>query len=159
MNHFTLSAVKSKRIELQNSAWRHLIAFLQSFLMVTDFHMFLWIIWWLADFGLLEIVRVTFWNIWLCFIISRNVEQIPPDFSFRRSLLGRNEKYVYGEYRPVSSGPKAIYWSDRLYISWKSPCIWVVVRLILRKSPYMCTASAGDRDPGKAGDHSEDPGS
>ena len=41
MNHFTLSAVKSKRIELRNSACWHLIAFLQSFLMVTDFHMFL----------------------------------------------------------------------------------------------------------------------
>ena len=37
VNLFTLSAVKSKRIELQN--W-HLIAFLQSFLMVTNFHMF-----------------------------------------------------------------------------------------------------------------------
>ena len=44
VNLFTLSAVKSKRIELQNSAWWHLIAFLQSFLMVTNFHMFSWII-------------------------------------------------------------------------------------------------------------------
>ena len=45
MNHFTLSTVKSKRIELRNSACWHLIAFLQSFLMVTDFHMFLRMIW------------------------------------------------------------------------------------------------------------------
>ena len=40
VNHFTLSAVRSKRIKLQNSAWWHLIVFLQSFLMVTNFHMF-----------------------------------------------------------------------------------------------------------------------
>ena len=44
MNHFTLSAVKSKQIELRSSACCHLIAFLQNFLMVTDFHMFLRII-------------------------------------------------------------------------------------------------------------------
>ena len=44
VNHFTLSAVRSKQIQLQNSAWWHLIAFLQSFLMVTDFHKFLWMI-------------------------------------------------------------------------------------------------------------------
>ena len=44
MKHFTVSAVKSKQIELQRSAWWPQIAFSQSFLMVTDFYMFLWII-------------------------------------------------------------------------------------------------------------------
>ena len=36
VNHFTSSAVKSKRIELQSSAWGHLITFLQGFLTVTN---------------------------------------------------------------------------------------------------------------------------
>ena len=40
MNHFTFSAVKSKQIELQRSAWWYKIAFLQNFLMVTIFFIF-----------------------------------------------------------------------------------------------------------------------
>ena len=39
-NHLTLFAVKSKQIDLQSSAWWHKIAFLQSFPMVTDVHVF-----------------------------------------------------------------------------------------------------------------------
>ena len=40
MNVFTLLALKSKRIELLNSAWRHFEDFFKLFLMVTDFNMF-----------------------------------------------------------------------------------------------------------------------
>ena len=39
VNTFTLFALKSKRIELQRSAWRHLTAFLKSFPTVTGFPM------------------------------------------------------------------------------------------------------------------------
>ena len=45
MNSFTLFALKSKRIELQCSAWRHLIAFLKSFLTVTGFPRVFFTIW------------------------------------------------------------------------------------------------------------------
>ena len=41
VNTFTVFALKSKRIELQRSAWRHLTAFLKIFQMVTIFPMVL----------------------------------------------------------------------------------------------------------------------
>ena len=40
VNVFTLLALKSKRIELLNSAWRHFTDFFELFPMVTDFNMF-----------------------------------------------------------------------------------------------------------------------
>ena len=40
MNVFTLLALKSKRIELLSSAWRHFEDFFKLFPMVTDFNRF-----------------------------------------------------------------------------------------------------------------------
>ena len=40
VNVFTLLALKSKRIELHSSAWRHFEDFFKLFLMVTDFNRF-----------------------------------------------------------------------------------------------------------------------